>query len=146
MFIKTYAAVLIVWVTILSTYSAEALLIALLLAISWMTSCFNLVWGGRYNLSLWPTTKSRAARTLKTAAMIFTCPVTLCTICPPLVFLAVILFPIGVSAFVVRLSKAEETWARAQWALDGNEEVSLWVPVPDPPDAKPADAGMRDTP
>lgn len=146
LFIKTYAVVMMVWVAILAPFSVVGLLVAILLAISWLASYFNLVYGGRYNLSLWPTTPSRVARALKTAALIFTCPLTLCTICPLLVFLALILLPFGIAVVVVRGTKAADAWADAQAALDGVETVSLRSPVQDAPDDKTIEPGLRATP
>ncbi len=146
LFIKTYAAVMMVWVAILAMFSIEDVFVAIPLAISWLASYFNLVYGGRYNLSLWPTTPSRVARALKTAALIFTCPLTLCTICPLLVFLALILLPFGIAVVVVRGTKAADAWADAQTALDGVETVSLWSPVQDAPDDKTIEPGLRATP
>lgn len=146
LFIKIYAAVLVVELLACSAFFINAVFFSLPLVLSWGASYFNLVQGTRLNVALWATTPSRSARILKIGTLIFTCPITLCTLVPPIILAAVFLFPITVASFPVRAVKVEDVWNAARENLDGNH-IPLYVPIDAPAETTPEpDPVLRNTP
>lgn len=142
-YLFTFVPVACMWITLNSDY--PLVLVAAVIYVG--ASIFNLHVSSRFNIAHWALSPKLATRTIKTAGMVFSCPITLSTICPPLVIVAITLLPLIFASYAVRLTKMTEAWSKARSILDGNEEVSLWVPVPDPPETNPEPApSLRNMP
>lgn len=113
-------------------------------AFSFAASVYNLLVGAHYYLAQWAICANKPTRILKTLALMFTCPITLCTFCPPLVFLFPIWFFLQIISILRRSMYAEGVWNRAQALLDGNDYEPPPPSTPAPTNIKPVEPSWRD--
>lgn len=131
LFAYVYVIVMLIGVSLLTYFQAKAIVLLLLLALSLGASIFSLIVGSYYNLAQWALSPNKAVRYIKTAGIVFTGPVTLCTLYPMfMIFLTIAIF-LEVISVAIRSNIAVNAWTRAQKQLDGNDHANPLVPPPD---------------
>lgn len=125
LFAWTFLAV--VWLLFLTVEATENVgkMFELFFMLSFAAAMFNLLAGTRFALALWALYPGRGQRMLLTAAMVFSSPMTIVSLCPPLIYTGLFMgnfSPLFVSEavlLIIRFVVCLAMWARAVTTLDG---------------------------
>lgn len=125
LFAWTFLAV--VWLLFLTVEATEGVgkEFELFFMLSFAAAMFNLLAGTRFALALWALYPGRGQRMLLTAAMVFSSPMTIVSLCPPLIYTGYFmgnfapLFVTEAVLLILRFVVFLAMWARAANTLDG---------------------------